>query len=132
MASKTKADPPLLRKLAGHFGTDPGLLPVLERTFPTYERANLHQAIEGNLPIDEPGEWCGVVPRNDYGTTSLSKFVRPGSAKDFDPGPVAYVDETLPGNRRLACVKRGLRLFRYRGEPVAVFLDETRFPSPAI
>ncbi len=42
---KKKSKPVLWQKLAHHFGTDPGELPVIERMFDNYERPNLHQAV---------------------------------------------------------------------------------------
>jgi cell division protease FtsH len=127
MGKKSKVVPIFLKKLAAHFDADPGDLPVIERVFPRYERPNLHQAIEDVAAGG--GELLGIVARNDYGTTSLSKLARPGSASEFDLGPVEHVDETLPGDRRIACVKRGLRLFRRRGKPVALLLDEERYTA---
>lgn len=124
---KKKSPPVLWQKLADHFETDPGELPVIERMFPTYERPNLHQAVADLTGGD--GELTGIVMRHEYMTASLAKFARRTSARDFDQGPVAHVDETLPGDRRLACVKRGLRLFRHRGKAIAVLLDEERYSS---
>jgi hypothetical protein len=42
---KDKALPVLLQRLGDHFGTDPGALPLVERSFAKYDRPNLHQAI---------------------------------------------------------------------------------------
>ncbi|WP_052574010.1 ATP-binding protein [Haloferula sp. BvORR071] len=119
--------PVLFQKLVKHFGCDPGALPLLERTFEKYERPNLYQALEeiGG----KSGSWHGVVNFQDYGVASLSKFCRPASADQFDAGPVQHVDEILPGKQRLACVKRGMKLCKYRGMPVAIHLDEERFTA---
>ncbi|MCW1913676.1 AAA family ATPase [Luteolibacter sp. GHJ8] len=124
---KNKAPPVLLQRLGDHFGTDPGALPLVERSFAKYDRPNLHQAI---MEIAGAGvELLGVIPRNDYEPVTLARIVRQASAKNMDLGPVQHVDETLPGNRRMACVKRGLFLFRYRDMPVAIMQDEERFTS---
>ena len=119
--------PILLEKLAKHFGCDPGSLPVLERTFEKYQRPNLHQAIEeiGG----KSAKWLGVVNLQDYGLASLAKLCRVSSAHLFDAGPVQHVDEILPGDQRLACVKRGMKLCKHRGVPVAINLDEERFTT---
>lgn len=123
--------PVLWQKLANHFDADPGELPVIERMFDNYERPNLHQAVADLT--DGDGELCGIVMRHEYMNPSLSKFAREGSSRDFDVGPVAHVDEELPGDRRLACVKRGLKLFLHRGKPVALLLDEERYsPTPGL
>ncbi|WP_193214846.1 AAA family ATPase [Luteolibacter marinus] len=128
MGKKSKATPGLLKKLTTHFGTDPGKLPVIERNFPKYDRPNLHQALE-ELTGDE-GDLLGVIIQNDYSIASLSKLSRSTSAAQFDEGPVSLVDETLPGERRLACVKRGLRLFHHRNQPLALLIDEGERYSP--
>ena len=130
---KDNAVPVLLRRLSDHFGADPGSLPLVERTFAKYDRPNLHQAIM-EIAGDRV-ELLGVIPPNEYEPVSLAKIARHASAKYLDLGPVQHVDETLPGNRRLACVKRGLFLFRYRDVPVAIMQDQERFtasPGPRI
>lgn len=121
--------PALLEKLAAHFGQDCSGLPVLERAFPRYERANLHQGLEGLLEKCENRQLVGVITSEDYHACSLAKLTRPRSASSYDEGPVEYVDETIPGGRSLGCVKRGLYLFQYRGQPLVVLIDEERFTS---
>ncbi len=122
-----KPVPVLFQKLEKHFGCDPGELPLIERSFEKYERPNLHQALEeiGG----KSGTWHGMVSLQSYNTSSLAKLSRVSSASQFDAGPVQHVDEVLPGNQRLACVKRGMKLCQYRGVPVAIHLDEERFTS---
>jgi len=129
MAKKAKAVPVFLGKLKAHFGVDPGNLPVIERVFQRYERANLHQAIEDIVAQQGAVELIGIVVVEEYRSVSLAKLSRVQSSGEFDEGPVEHVDEILPGDHRLACLKRGLRLFRFRGQPVAVLVDESQFSS---
>lgn len=125
MAKKTKQLPVFLDKLKNHFGCDPGALPVIERAFGSYERPNLHQAVVE--AARDGGDLLGIVVRDEYRVVTLSKLARQESSREFDVGPVSYVDEILPGNRRLSCVKRGLRLFLFRKKPVALLVDQERF-----
>ena len=124
MPKKQKSTPVLLKRLAAHFAADPSELPVLERVFPKYDRPNLHQAIEAIASGDGSGEWSGIVVKSEYSSPTLAKLSRQMSSVEFDQGPVEYVDETLPGDCRIACVKRGLRLLQHRGHPIALLLDE--------
>ena len=119
-AMAAASQPPLLARLWAHFGQDPGKLPALEQEFATYERPNLHLAIE-ELP-SPPGcepELIGVVLAEEYQSVTLAKMSRPASSMSMDEGPVEYVDVPLSGERTLACVKRGLYLFRHEDQAAA-------------
>lgn len=129
MAKKPKSVPVFLGKLRDHFDCDPGGLPVIERMFGAYERPNLHQAVEDAVAEGGKGALLGIIVRDEYRSATLSKLARPEGSSEFDEGPVSYVDEMLPGNRRLSCVKRGLHLFHFRKKPVALLLDQDRFTS---
>jgi hypothetical protein len=117
--AKTKSR--LLRRLRKHLGVNPATLPVLEHTVAEYERPNLHLAVEELLPATQR-ELIGIVSPDDHRTVSLAKLSRDSSAQRFEPGPVEYVDVAVSGGQRLACVKRGLYLFRHEGEPVALLV----------
>jgi cell division protease FtsH len=115
----------LLVRLRDHFPTDPARLPVVEQSFQHYERPNLHLAIEELLA--EPGrqpELLGVIVPQEFHAVNLSKLSRPRTAKDYEQGPVEYADVDLAGGRRLACVKRGLYLFRDGETPVALLIGD--------
>lgn len=114
-------------RLRRHFGTDPVALPVLQRTFETYQRANVHQAIEGLLEKADSCELIGVTSLHDYASVSLAKLTGPSAASSYEEGPVEYIDEPLPGNLRLACVKRGLYLIRSHNSALAVLIDKDMF-----
>ena len=117
--------PPLLRRLAKHFDTAPGKLPVLEQDFALYERPNLHLAVEELLAEPErAGRLIGVVVDEEYHGVTLAKMSRPSTCKHFEQGPVEYVDVPLADERTLACVKRGLYLFRDDAAPVALMISQ--------
>lgn len=118
--------PALLLRLQQHFHSDPAKLPVIEQTYAIYERANLHLALE-ELTDPDTLVLVGIVVEEDYRGVSLSKFSRPDSAKDFDEGPVEYVDEPLPNHQRLSCVKRGLYCFHVADQPIALLISELSF-----
>jgi hypothetical protein len=123
----------LLLRLRDHYATDPGMLPVVEQSFQLYHRPNLHLAIEELLA--EPGRaptLVGVVVPQEFHSVTLSKLSRPKTAADFDQGPVEYSDVDLAEGRRLACIKRGLYLFRDGDAAVAMLVNENFFPRPGI
>src|SRR5687767_5927830 len=106
MPQRTKSKSLLFAKLQKHFGVDPGGLPVLEQTYSFYERANVHLAIsELASTADKLPSLTGIVVSEEYSSVSLSKLARPASADNYDVGPVEYVDQELPGEQRLSCVK---------------------------
>ncbi|HEY1381491.1 MAG TPA: AAA family ATPase [Gemmataceae bacterium] len=121
----TAPEPALLTRLREHFAADPAQLPVVEQTFQPYHRPNLHVAVQGLLA--EPGRdpaLVGVVVPQEFHNVTLAKLTRPRTAAEFDQGPVEYADVDLAGDRRLACVKRGLYLFRDDGRPVALLIGD--------
>ncbi len=126
--AETPADvpavPALLRRLTNHFDTDPAGLPVLEESFGGIDRPNLHLAVEELLgqPGCEP-TLLGVVELHPHHVPTLALLSRPATAAAFDEGPVEYADLAVSGSERLACVKRGLYLFRLRGAPLALLLS---------
>lgn len=124
--------PALFARLASHFGTDPAKLPVIEEKFEGYQLANLHLALTELLAAD--ATLVGVVVPDRYSAVSLAKLSRPNTAAPYEEGPVEYADVTLADDQRLACVKRGLFLFRDDGRPVALLLgeEETYRPEKAI
>jgi hypothetical protein len=125
---KRKGAPALLRRLRSHFGSDPAELPVIEQNFGTYERPNLHLAIEELM--QEPGrspDLVGIVVNEEYHSLTLSKLSRKETARSFHDGPVEYLDVPLAHGQPLACVKRGLYLFHHQNQPVAMLVAEERF-----
>lgn len=128
-AEALNIEPSLLRRLRGHFVTDPAGLPVVEQQFASYEQANVHLALSEML--SEPGrsfELIGVIILEHYQVASLAQLSRPGSAIKFDEGPVEYADVPLPGDQHLGCVKNGLYLIRDNDQPLALLLTGSANP----
>jgi hypothetical protein len=118
---QTNKVPILLDRLLKHFATDPGKLPVVEQTFKGYDRANLHLTLAELITNPEP-TLVGVVIPNQYSGVSLAKLSRPATAKDYEQGPVEYVDVQLADDQKLACVKQGLYTFHEDGCPIALLV----------
>lgn len=128
---KWRSAPLLLRRLYKHFETSPADLPVVEQQFDMHERPNLHLAIEEMLA--SPGrqaELVGVLARDEYRSPSLGRLSRKASAKQFEQGPVEYVDVSLPGAQNLACVKSGLYLVREEERPLALLVTAPMHSHP--
>ncbi|HVK15649.1 MAG TPA: AAA family ATPase [Fimbriiglobus sp.] len=119
--------PELLALLRGHFRADPADLPVVEQEFPEYHRANLHLTVSELLPPEGAYRLLGVVPRRDYDSINLPKLTRRETAHEYQRGPVEYLDVSLADDRTLACVKRGLYLFRDGSAPVAMLVADDMF-----
>ena len=122
-ARKKQSTPLLLRRLRKHFDAEPADLPVVEQHFDLYDRPNLHLAIE-EMRADpkRPAELLGVLGRDEYHSPSLGRLSRDASDKQFEQGPVQYVDVSLPGGRHLACVKSGVYLVHDDDQPLALLV----------
>src|SRR4051812_31972907 len=116
--------PALFARLRKHFGTDPAKLPVIEQSFPGYNRANLHLTLQELLAGSEPPATLVGVLVERYSGLSLAKLARKETAKSFQEGPVQYVDVQLADEQKLACVKQGLYTFREGGQPLALLVAE--------
>jgi hypothetical protein len=130
---KQRPAPLLLRRLRKHFGGDPADLPVVEQSIDMHDRPNLHLAIEEML--SGPGrqaELLGVLAQDEYRSPSLGRLSREAAAKQFEQGPVEYVDVPLPGGRHLACVKSGLYLIRQEDRPVALLVTTSVLSHPPV
>jgi cell division protease FtsH len=115
--------PSLHQHLRDHFGGAPSRLPVVEQSFDDYHRPNLHLAVTDLLAgPDAAAQLLGVVVDEDYREVSLPKLSLLPSASMFHEGPVEYADVDLADSGRLACVKRGLYLFRDGGRPLALLV----------
>ncbi|MGD9645921.1 MAG: AAA family ATPase [Pirellulales bacterium] len=117
----------IAHRLKGHLGADPARLPLLSQDFGIYERPNLHLAIE-ELVAECNAELLGIVDF-DHEVT-IPRLAHKSSAKLFAEGPVEFVDITLAGGTKLACVQRGLYLFRVERAKLALLVVETvhRYP----
>jgi hypothetical protein len=138
MAEETNnqvAPPALFALLRDHFDVEPSTLPVLQQRFDEHDRPNLHLALQEMLGQPHTrSEMVGVVTLEHYREASLAQFSREASARNFDRGPVEYVDVALPGDRHLACLKHALILARIEDQPLALLLtvDPHRFRGSPI
>jgi len=116
----------LHNRLRRHFGADPRSLTIVQERFSSYERANLHLAIQDTLAeLDAPHELLGVVVPDEWNGVTLSKLSDPKLAAHFAPGPVEHLDVKV-ATGQLSCVRRGLHLLRDRGDAFAVLLFDDR------
>lgn len=123
----------LQHRLQDHLKIDPALLPVVEQNFATYERPNLHLAIEELMQgLREPPELVGVVTQREYDTARLAKLARESTGKYYEAGPVEYTDVSLANGRQLACVKCGLYFVQDVTGPLALLLTEDRLHRSGI
>src|SRR5262249_32791538 len=121
----------LLHRLRDHFGQEPATLPVIQQDFAIYERANLQLAVQEIVEKpDSRSELVGIVVGDDYHEVTHSKLSRDSSARHFDEGPVEYIDVALAQGQNLACVKRGLYLFRDGNRPLSLLLTQDRYQHP--
>ncbi len=121
---KKSRQPALFVRLRKHFGTDPAKLPVVEQSFPGYDRANLHLTTLELLTGSKPAPELVGVLQERYAGLSLAKLARPQTAKNFEEGSVEYVDVQLADDQKLACVKQGLYTFHDGGQALALLIAE--------
>jgi cell division protease FtsH len=117
----------LYDRLRTHFGVDPAKLPVVHQEFASYERANLHLALEEVVGGENAAALIGVVEPEDYDRVTLTKLAIREKAAKHVSGPVEYVDVPVADGRRLACVKQGLYLAVDDRAPVALLLADDRY-----
>jgi cell division protease FtsH len=128
---KRKTAPPLVRLLRKHFEADPGEFPVVEQAINTYERPNLHLAIEEMLgSAEREARLVGLLAPDEYRSPSIARLSQDASARYFEIGPVQYIDVPLPAGKALACVKSGLYLIREKAKPLALLVTNPRQMYP--
>ena len=72
--------PALFTRLRKHFGADPAKLPVIEQSFPGYDRANLHLTLAELLTASKPPTALVGVLNERYSGLSLAKLAHKGRA----------------------------------------------------
>jgi hypothetical protein len=104
-------EPPVRRLLRGHFGADPGELPVVRRTFPGYDRPNVQVAIDAWL-AGRDHDVVGLPVMDGY-RAGLGELVRGGEwASEVELGGVEHVTVPLGEDESVLCVQSGLWLVR--------------------
>jgi hypothetical protein len=121
-------EPPFLRHLRTHFGTEPTTLPTIVEKFEKYEHANLHVSIEDYVAHEgRSAQILGILGHDGYRGVSLADLVAPSGSSLMGregptEGPVQYVNVRLDGDRVLSCVQCGLYLIRDEDERLAVLV----------
>jgi len=114
-----------------HFDADPSKLALVTQSFPLYERANIHLALQQLLTMRGiKAELEGIVLAEHWESASLTKFTREFTARRFMPGPIEYHDVELADGNRLACVKRGVYWIRSKAGKTALLVSETQHQYP--
>jgi hypothetical protein len=76
----------LYDRLRTHFGVDPAKLPVVHQEFASYERANLHLALEEVVGGENAAALIGVVEPEDYDRVTLTKLAIREKRRSTSPG----------------------------------------------
>lgn len=124
---KPEEAPFFVRKLEEHFGTSPAALPIVSQTFPRYEQANLHLALEAYVAAEgRSADVLGVVGLHPFMGSGLAGLVGGKNQFGAEPheGPVEYANLTLDNDRVLAAVEQALFLIRVGQDRLAVFVRE--------
>lgn len=129
--AKRSDDPEFFyKRLTEHFGTDPGALPVVSHVVETYNRPNLHLAIQALLSESTSHDLFGVLTLDEYRGINLAHLARGRTSSQFLTGPVEYQDVPLAGGEHLACVKRGLYFVRSRRGPFVLLATDVQHSYP--
>jgi len=115
----------LVWRLRSHLKADPGKLAVVEQILESYERPNLHLAVEEVIrKMPEKPEQLGVLTPHEYDYARLAKISRASTGKHYEAGSVEYTDVPLADGRQLACIKRALFLIQERAGPLALLVEQ--------
>jgi hypothetical protein len=111
---------PLSGRLGTHLGLSEGVIPNTSATFETIERASLQVALDHLGAESESWDVIGLNPDiGNYGGVSLPGMV---SGSWRGPGEAAREYEAVeigPGET-ISCLRAGIMLGRFDGQPVAV------------
>jgi cell division protease FtsH len=110
----------LTQAIQERMGADPNGMPVVSRTFPSFELANIQLALEGLADRHGAFETIGV--------TGLGRMYRDFtelvSDPDYKVGPVDYRSVSVGGGADLTCIAASMVIYRY-GEadtPIALWV----------
>ncbi|HEY7200926.1 MAG TPA: AAA family ATPase [Candidatus Dormibacteraeota bacterium] len=119
----------LLRRIRDHLGAEPTQLPVVVEEFDPFEQPNVQRALDDYVAGGAPGrhvELVGVAAENKrFMAVGLSDLLSRGGAgrPTLGEGPVDYVNYSLAGGERLACVQFGLYLVRDGDRSLVAFIS---------
>jgi hypothetical protein len=134
---KSRQNQGLLHRLQEHFGCEPRNLPVISETFPLYQHADLHNAVEAYLADDDrDAEIVGVTCENKmYSGVHLAELVVPADERgsghaQATEGPVEYSNVSLGEAGVLTCVSSGLYLIKEGLRRTVLLLDASHEMGP--
>lgn len=106
--------------ISGHLGTEPDDLPTVGEDVPGHRLTDIDIALSAIAGNDPAGTLVGVRSMQRH-HSSLQDLVSQQPGMPPSPvGAVEYVNLPTGPDTERAVVAFGVRLFRYRGEPVAV------------
>ena len=116
MVAESEPESLLLRRIREHLGAEPNRLPVVVEEFDPFEQPNVQRALDDFVAGEgRHVELVGVAAENKrFMALGLSDLLgRGGSGRPhLAEGPVDYVNYSLAGGERLACVQFGMYLVR--------------------
>lgn len=126
---------PLTQRLRDHLGTDGDAIPNTSVTFGVHEHANLQLALNALREHDPAWQEIGLPGDvSHYSSFSLVGLI--GSSERFGMAATArqFVNADVGVDETLACLRAGLILTSFGGEPVAIlmFLREQNYPPGAV
>ncbi|WP_437278661.1 AAA family ATPase [Sorangium sp. So ce375] len=111
----SKDESVIRKKLRDHFALDPAALPIVEASFPEYDRPNVQVALDGML--EEGGRshaLLGLIGRGAYDRIRLGQLATATEAGLFEGGPsigpVEYKTVDLDAGQKVSCLQCGLLL----------------------
>jgi hypothetical protein len=108
-------------RLRGHFGGDPGDLPIVSRALAAWDRPNFQVAIDA-WGAGREVEVVGLPVIEGY-RAGLAELVRTSEwGPDLEPGAVEYVTIPLGEHESSTCVESGLWLVRDDEGPLVLML----------
>ncbi len=120
-------EPPFIRYLQDHFGTNPAHLPILSEQIEKSEHPNLHVAITYLLNLEGwSSTLLGVVAAYEHMGVKMAYLLSKDRSTRITEGPVEYVNLSLNDGRVLACVQSGLYLIKHSGQPLALLVRGPR------
>ncbi len=117
--------PALRDRVAEHLGTDPGALPGLRLDVGSHQFVNLDVAVEALVEEHGGGELVGVGGGDQRHHQTFGDMLAAGAWR-LPVGPVDRARLATGTTTHRDAVAMGVRLFRYRGTPVATFQRQGR------
>lgn len=108
------------RRVAGHLGADPAALPLVHEDFPPHRLVDVDLALEALAAADPDAAVIGVAGGQERHHEDLLGMLQHRYASFGDSGPVEYTTTATGPATNRQTVAFGLRLLRYRGQPMAV------------